>query len=353
MTKEGSHVWAKFYYWDKENHPVQLNVTLALATDTPDYLIDEAIKLATVALDRGLYVDYPTEDYDLESGQSLVEADSAIRRKFTRRDGQDAHLIDFFMNGYEFRVSYMYVNNDRDKAYLEHAVDLVYDSMPVVEGNQAVTRPQGQPHASEVRLPQRVKIVRDPDMDKSTGQQRQFGENLQWLFNHFLGIPWETSPEKPKTKVDVAPGHLTEEEYQDWRVKIVLPGQEAHQLLGLIRVAMAEKLPELVEQYHEKMMVMVPDDIDGSKLLDWLGFDKDWTIQMFKETLGYHSMYSGYRIIQADQVVAMFEANFLFQCVELTEDERVVAQRLMDQTVVEAAEIESRHTKETEAMKDD
>ena len=352
MSDSGTHVWAKFYYWDQKAPPVQLSVTLAVETSAPNILIGHAKALAMEAISQGLYVDYPTGEEELEPDQALCEADSAMRRHFTRRDGQEADVLDFYVNGLDHRVIYWYINNDRDKAYLEHATGLVFDMLPVYTDHAAVSRVQGKPHELEQRLPRRMKIIRDPQIDKKTGQQKTFGENPQWNFNSFLGIPWESSPDKPQTVVDVPPAHITKEEYESWEVRIGLPGHTPQKLLGLMREAMAERLPELIEQNREKMMVMVPDDIEGLTLLDWLGFDIEWTMRAFKETLGYSSMYSGYRVIQAKQVVEMFAANFMFQCVELTEDDQLVNQRLMDQTVVEALEIERRHNKETAMMEE-
>ena len=99
-----------------------------------------AVELAEKALEKGLYADYPSGDVDLESGQSLVEADSFIRRHWIRKDGKDAEAIDFYVPGLEFRVSNWYINDDRDRGYLESATGLVLDNMPVVEQDTLLSR---------------------------------------------------------------------------------------------------------------------------------------------------------------------------------------------------------------------
>jgi hypothetical protein len=200
MSENNSHVGAKFHYWDKASPPVQLSITLSVDGNDPQLLVGTAKKLAQEALAQGLFVEYPTSEDEIEPNQSLVEADSVIRRRFTRNDGKAADVLDFYLDGLEHRVNYWYINNDSDIAYLALATGLKIESMVVVEGKATITRNQGRPHANECRLPRRMKIVRDPSIDYQTGQQKEFGNHLQWRFSHFLGAPRKSATSTPQTE---------------------------------------------------------------------------------------------------------------------------------------------------------
>lgn len=88
----------------------------------------------------------------------VEEVTSVIRRQFTRRDGEEVEVIDFYppwneMGTYgELKVAHEYMDHDWQRARFEHYAGICIADLPVYEAQQALRRTYGRQHPSEVSV---------------------------------------------------------------------------------------------------------------------------------------------------------------------------------------------------------
>ena len=141
--------------WVKMYHPYGPQVTLPVPLLARLTTTQAADMLASVSayMDAGFLVNAP----GLEDGELIEEFSSVARREAK----DETVIIDFYSSNTKLLKKFMhvYLNNESDIAAFEEACGIKVASIPIYDGNIAITRDDNKAGKYMLNLPRPIKVV--------------------------------------------------------------------------------------------------------------------------------------------------------------------------------------------------
>ena len=177
-----SQVHTQMYY-RAGDQVVKVNFTQAVASPDVAELVLAGSSLAEALVEAGFSPDYPDSGVVGEDEVSVV---NAVMRRAKPSDG--TVIIDFYPPEGKWKFVHEYVNNFRERRYIEEAIGLSFDDIPLYDGQASFDR-DSKPHPKQRMMVRPLKTIRTPRYNAAGEKLIGKTGHPLWQLKGFAGRP--------------------------------------------------------------------------------------------------------------------------------------------------------------------